>query len=246
MTYRTGCISLLFLLILSPGALAEWKMLEKPDRVQVFLGVMEIDDDTGELQNETGEPVDVDFDDNLATIGIEVETPWGKNREEGFEYGINAGGGISWSGDGTEFRGTVDRDGAQGVFLIDNSFALFEFHFGGYIRTHLGKFADIYIGGGPAIVFGTHDVEDTEDEDGNPIEGSSITLEDGTVILLEDSDNDIVFGFYGRAGIEFDVGQNSQMGIGIRYLGADMEFSDTVGDLELGGVQYLLTYSAWF
>lgn len=235
----------LLLSVISQGARADWSQDDKPDRVQVFLGAMDIDDDVGELQNDQGEPVDVDFD-NLPTVGIEVETPWGNRKEEGLEYGINAGGGLSWSGNGTSFRGTVGGEGANVVFRIDNSFLLAELHFGGYLRAHLGKWADLYVGGGPALVFGSHDVEDTEDENGDSIDREPVRLADGTVILTSDNSNDVAFGYYGRAGIEFNVGNNSQMGVGVRYLGAEMDFDDTIGSVAVDGLQVLLTYSAWF
>lgn len=66
------------------------------------------------------------------------------------------------------------------------------------------------------------------------------------MILTSDNSNDVAFGYYGRAGIEFNVGNNSQMGVGVRYLGAEMDFDDTIGSVAVDGLQVLLTYSAWF
>lgn len=225
----------------------EWKVIPD-DRVQVYLGVMDIDDDIGELQNDVGEPVEVSWD-NLPTFGIEVETPYSENREQGLEYGINVGGGFSWKGDGNTFRGTAGgSDGANAIFTIDNSFFLAELHFGGYLRGHLGKFADLYIGGGPALIFASHDLEDedVEEDDGFGSVSGPVTLDDGTVILSKDSSDDLIFGYYGRAGIEIDVGNNSQMGLGVRYLGGELDFDDTVGEVDLEGIQLLFTYSTWW
>jgi opacity protein-like surface antigen len=236
----------LIVLGLAQAAAAAPPLVDRPDRVQIFLGVMDIDDDVGELQNDQGEPVDVDFD-NLPTIGIEVETPMGSHRDEGLEYGINAGGGLSWSGDGTSFRGTSGGNGANIRFRIDNSFLLAEFHLGGFLRGHLGKWADVYVGAGPAILFGSHDVEDEDGEEEDLGSGTEpVMLADGTIILGDDSDSDFAIGYYARAGIEFNVGGNSQMGVGVRYLGAEMEFDDTIGKVDVDGLQILFTYSAWF
>jgi opacity protein-like surface antigen len=231
----------LLLALASPGfssALHAEVFHNDNDRVQVFLGFTDLNDQTGELQNDDGDPVDIDFS-NLPTIGLEVETPYG-NRDSGLEYGINAGGGISWKGDDTEFAGTVGGSGSRVVFRIDNSFTLLELHLGGYLRAHLGKTVDVYLGGGPAIIFGSHDVQDDDIEEEAPVST------DGTIILNSKDSSDIVLGYYARAGIEFDTGDNSQWGLGIRYLGGEMEFDDTVGEFDIDAVQILLTYSAWF
>ena len=99
---------------------AQWEKDE--DRVQVFLGVMDLEDQTGEIQAGPGEPVEIDFS-RLPTIGLEVETPYGA-ADTGLEYGINVGGGISWKGDDTSFAGSVGGSGSIVVFRIDNSFML--------------------------------------------------------------------------------------------------------------------------
>jgi hypothetical protein len=220
------------------GATQAQVLHKDDDRVQVFLGVTDLNDQTGELQNDDGAPVDIDFS-NLPTIGLEVETPYG-NRESGLEYGVNAGGGISWKGDDTQFAGTTGGAGSVVVFKIDNSFTLFEVHIGGYLRAHLGKSVDVYFGGGPAVIFGSHDVQDDDIEEAEPVRT------DGTIILNSKDSSDIILGYYARTGIEFDTGDHSQWGLGVRYLGGEMEFDDTVGKFDIDGVQILLTYSAWF
>jgi hypothetical protein len=236
----------LLLALASPGlsgALQAEVFHKDNDRVQVFLGFTDLNDQTGELQNDGGDPaagapVDIDFS-NLPTIGLEVETPYG-NRDSGLEYGINAGGGISWKGDDTEFRGTIGGSGSVVVFKIDNSFTLLELHIGGYLRAHLGKTVDVYFGGGPAVIFGSHDVQDDDIEEPQPVTSN------GTIVLNSKDSSDIILGYYARTGIEFDTGDNSQWGLGVRYLGGEMEFDDTVGEFDIDAVQILLTYSAWF
>ena len=243
------CTAALLALILgqafSAGSLAQsdGSIVNSPDRVQAFIGVMEIDDETGELQNDTEDPVEIDFA-NLFAIGIEVETPL-KNKDTGLEFGINAGGGINWKGSDTEFAGRVDEGGGTVAFRIDNEMLILEGHIGGYVRAHLGKRADIYFGAGPAIIFAQHDVDDDDidDDDATP---EPFTTQNGTIILGDDSSSDIIVGYYARAGIEFDLGSGSQWGMGVRYLGGELDFNDTVGEFDLEGVQILLTYSAWF
>lgn len=238
------CLGALLALMVTQAAQAQsdGALLTGEDRVQAFIGVMEIDDQTGELQNETGEPVEIDFA-NLFAIGIEVETPL-RSRDSGLELGINAGGGISWKGSDTEFAGRVDDGGGTVAFRIDNEMLILEGHIGGYLRAHLGKSADFYLGAGPAIIFAEHDVDDDEtDEEATP---DSLQTGNATIILGDDSASDIIVGYYARAGIEFDLGAGKQWGLGVRYLGGELDFNDTVGEFDLEGVQILLTYSAWF
>lgn len=232
-------VALVAMALCSPVA-ADQVFHKGEDRVQVFLGVMDLNDQTGELQNDNGnnDPVEIDFSE-LPTIGLEVETPYG-SRDSGLEYGINAGGGISWKGDDTKFAGKVAGSGSTVFFRIDNSVTIVEAHIGGYIRAHLGKTADVYLGGGPAVIFGSHDVEDEEEEE------VPVTTANGTIILKESDSSDIILGYYARAGIEFDLGSGAQWGLGVRYLGGELDFDDTVGKFDLEGVQVLLTYSAWF
>lgn len=227
------------------------------NRVQAYVGVMEIDDETGELQNENGEsaaggpaagdpaaggPVDIDFASLLA-MGMEVETPW-RSKNRGIELGVNAGGGFSWKGDDTEFAGRVDDGGGTVAFKIDNEMLIVEGHIGGYLRAHMGESADFYLAAGPAIIYAEHDVDDDGMDNGEAPD--PLLTDSGTVILGDDSSSDIILGFYARAGIEFDLGAGKQWGLGVRYLGGELDFNDTVGEFDLKGVQVLLTYSAWF
>ena len=234
--------ALLLLALPTVQAQSNGSVVTADDRVQAFIGVMEIDDETGELQNENGEPVEIDFA-NLFAIGIEAETPL-HSKDTGLEFGINAGGGINWKGSDTEFAGRVDEGGGTVAFRIDNEMLILEGHIGGYVRAHLGKTADIYFGAGPALIFAQHDVDDdeTDEEEDSP----DLQTDNGTVILGDDSSSDIIIGYYARAGIEFDLGGGAQWGVGVRYLGGELDFNDTVGEFDLSGVQVLLTYSAWF
>jgi hypothetical protein len=235
------CLLALLALLTAPivQAQSDGSVVSGKDRVQAYIGVMELEDQTGELQSEAGEPVDMDFA-NLFAIGIEVETPL-RGSGSGLELGVNAGGGISWKGSDTEFAGKVDDGGGTVAFRIDNEMLILEGHIGGYLRAHLGKSADFYLGAGPAIIFAEHDVDDDDIEDAETSQTGT-----ATIILGDDSASDVIIGYYARAGIEFDLGSGRQWGLGLRYLGGELDFNDTVGKFDLEGLQVLLTYSAWF
>lgn len=216
-------------------------------RVQAVVGIMEMEDQTGEVQNDAlpleERPVDLDFA-NLFTLGLEVETPYSE-RDAGLEWGVNAGGSLSWKGSDTEFRGIINEGGATVRYRVDNEMFVVEGHIGGYLRGHLGSHVDFYVGAGPAIIWANHDVDEDELEEGQQIE-DLLTTDGGTVVLTSDGDSDIIMGYYGRAGIEFGMSKNSQWGLGVRYLGGELEFNDTVGKFDLEGLQILITYSAWY
>ena len=245
---RQFLVALLLLTVLeSARGQSDIPAVSGKDRVQAFIGVMEIEDQTGELRDgsgdsTTGEPVDIDFA-NLFAIGIEVETPL-RSKDGGLELGINAGGGISWKGSDTKFAGAVDEGGGRVAFRIDNEMLILEGHIGGYLRAHLGKSADFYLGAGPAIIFAEHDVDDEDTDEENSLQ--PIQSGNATIILGDDSASDVIIGYYARAGIEFDIGAGRQWGLGVRYLGGELDFDDTVGKFDLEGLQILLTYSAWF
>ncbi len=221
------------------GAAAD--VWEGNDRVQAYIGVTQLEDQTGELQNDRGEPVEIDFA-NLFALGIEVETPR-KKKEQGVEWGINAGGGFSWKGSDTRFAGTVEDGRGTAVFRIDNEMLLLEGHIGPYFRAHAGP-VDFYLSAGPALIYGEHDVDDEDTEEGEiPPE---LFTSNGTIILSDDSSSDIIIGYYARTGVEWDLGGGKSWGLGVRYLGGELDFNDTVGEFDLEAVQILLTYSAWF
>lgn len=211
-------------------------------RIQAYMGVMEFDDQTGELQNESGEPVDIDFA-NLLNIGLDGETPVNK-PESGFEWGVNAGASFGWRGSNTEYAGRVGEGGGTVAFKVDNEMLLVEGHIGPYLRTHIGEKVDFYISAGPALIYAEIDADDdNSDDDATP---EPLVTSRGTIILTDDGDSDIVIGYHARAGLEFDIGGGRQWGIGFKYLGGEVDFSDTVGEFDLEGYSILLTYSAWF
>jgi outer membrane protein W len=64
---------------------------------------------------------------------------------------------------------------------------------------------------------------------------------------LQDNDsNDINLGFYGRAGVDFEIQDGQHMGFGIRYMSTELDFDKTIGKVDIEGPQYVLTYSARF
>jgi hypothetical protein len=209
----------------------------EPALIQVFLGVLKLDDDTGEWDEISDDNVDVDFS-SLPGGGIEAEYPFYK----GFvHWGLNPGGSIAWKSDDTNFSGRVDGDTGGTVRVdIDNSLFIAELHLGGYVRGRLTDRITTYAAAGPMVLYGYHEVEDESLEDAD---GTAIV--DG-VDLSETDSSDINLGFYGRAGVDFEIRDNQHLGFGIRYLSSELDFNKTVGELDVEGPQYVFTYSARF
>ena len=209
----------------------------EPALIQVFVGVLTLDDATGEWAEISDSNVDVDFS-SLPSGGIEAEFPF----YQGFvHWGLYPGGNIAWKSDDTNFSGRVDGETGGTVRVdIDNSLFIGELHLGGYVRGRLTDRITTYAAAGPMVIYGYHEVEDEslEDADGT-------VVEDG-VDLSETDSSDINLGFYGRAGVDFEIRDKQHLGFGIRYMSAELDFNKTVGELDVEGPQYVFTYSARF
>ena len=133
--------------------------------------------------------------------------------------------------------GTIGGSGANLRFDIDNSLFIGELHLGGFIRAGLTRQLSVYAAAGPLVMYGRHEVEDDDIE--NPEVGPA-----GEIVLKSTDESDFAFGLYGRAGIDFEYSNDQYLGLGVRYMAAEMDFSDTVGKVDLEGPQFVLTYTA--
>ena len=233
---------LALLLTLAATASPAWgqRTINGDNRVQAYLGVMEFEDQTGELQNEDGDRVDIEFA-NLLNFGIDAETPM-NTPDSGVEWGVNAGASFGWKSGDTRYAGSVGGGGANIDFRIDNDMLLVEGHIGPYVRAHLGKRVDFYLGAGPAIIYAEVDADEDDDNPGD----DPVVSPSGTVVLGDSSDSDVIIGLHARAGVELDLGAGRQWGIGLKYLRGEMDFNNTVGEFDIEGYSLLITYSAWY
>jgi len=217
------------LALLCPFAAADPAASDEPADFQVFLGVLELDDQTGDWDEISEAGVDVDFS-TLPTGGIEGEYVFYRGW---VHAGLNPGGSLSWKNNDTRFSGgfTQQTGGTLRVEL-DNSLFLFELHLGGYVRGRLHERITTYAAAGPMIMYGSHDVEDESVEPA------------GSELDLSQSDaSDINIGYYARAGIDFEFRDSRHLGFGIRYLSTELDFDDTVGKVDIEGPQYVLTFT---
>lgn len=201
---------------------------------QVFLGVLELDNQTGEWRDISENEVDVDFS-SLPSGGVEGEYVYGRGW---VHWGLNPGGSISWKNDDTNFSGSLtNQNGGRLRVDLDNSLFLIELHLGAYVRGRVSNRITTYAAAGPMVMYGSHEVEDES------VNGTPQLIADGTVVINEKDSSDINVGYYARVGIDFEINDRQQLGLGVRYLSTELDFDKTVGKIDIKGPQYVLTFT---
>ncbi|MDX1732991.1 MAG: hypothetical protein R3228_01445 [Halioglobus sp.] len=226
MTYPRLLIALILLgPLLAAAATAETPF--EPGTVQVFFGALELDEQSVAWTDVSSSEVDVKFE-RIPVLGVEGEyilhNGW-------LHIGVNPGASLAWMTDDVRIRGTLSGPG--GAVLagsIDNSLWLVEAHLGGYVRGRLHDRITTYAGAGPMFMFGHHEVDDTSSNRGN-------------LQVLKNNAADFNLGYYARAGVDFEFQRDRHLGLGVRYLSTELNFDDTVGEVDIEGPQWLFSYS---
>jgi opacity protein-like surface antigen len=228
----TLCITLVLGLQLTPAVAAQDDR-ENP-LVQVFLGVLELDDQTSQWNNSSGEDVNVDFS-SLPSGGIEAEFIFGR----GFvHWGLNPGGSIAWKSDNTNISGALtQQNGGTLLVELDNALLLTEVHLGAYVRGRLGARVTTYAAAGPMVLYGSLDVKN------DTVTDAQQQPTDSNADIPDSSSSDVNLGYYARAGIDFEIEDKQHLGLGVRYLSSDLDFDQTAGKLDIKGPQYVLTFT---
>ncbi|MEM9254065.1 MAG: outer membrane beta-barrel protein [Pseudomonadota bacterium] len=200
---------------------------------QGYIGVLELEDQTGEWDEVFDGNVEVDFG-SLPVAGLEAEYAF---HEGWVHWGINSGGSIAWQADDTRFAGGfTPATGGVLALQVDNSMFLAELHLGAYVRGRLHDRVTTYAAAGPMIMYGYIEVEDEQ------VQGMGDNPSDEPNI--EDTDaSDVNIGYYVRFGIDFEYRDNAHLGVGVRYLNTELDFNNTIGKLDIEGPQYMLTFS---
>ena len=70
------------------------------------------------------------------------------------------------------------------------------------------------------------------------------TVEPTGTIKLESSDSsDFGIGYYARAGIDFSIKGEQAVGIGVRYMSTKLDFDNDIGEIDLEGPSFVLSYT---
>ena len=219
MTLQLSLLSLIAIL-LPPTSHAR----DEVTGVQAVIGAVKFDSDelTFERTGSDGTTASSDLS-TMPVLGVIGQMPlWGNN----VTCGIEAGALVSWWSDNTRTAGSNGRV----VIRMDSRLVLFDIHAGALLNVPLGDQAGAYIAGGPLLMIAEYKEDSSEESD---------TL----TARRDDTDSDTSIGVYSRAGIEVLVSAGGLMGIGVRAVSADLSFGDTVGDVELDGIQGFITYT---
>lgn len=238
MKYLLPALSIVLLLALQTTPAAAEEKDQQAPLFQVFLGVLELDDQSGQWDEISDGKVDVDFS-SLPSGGIEAEYTYGRGW---VHWGINSGGSVAWKSDDTNISGGLTNENGGTLRIdIDNSLLLVELHLGGFVRGRLSEKITTYAAAGPMIMYGEHKVKDE-----NLVETPDSGTQTGTVVLENSDSNDVNIGYYARAGIDFEIAQDQHMGLGVRYMSTELDFDKTIGKIDIKGPQYVLTFSQQF
>jgi len=143
------------------------------------------------------------------------------------QFGAEAGAFFSWRSRDTDVfissRGTAVN--------IDSNLWLMDLSVGLYVSQMVGSRWRVYLGAGPAMVFGEY--KEDGDDSGEEDTGSS-----------HKSDSEFGVGGYARAGIEYQYLPGALVGVSVRGLTTNLKFDSTVSDEKVSGVQGFVTFTA--
>lgn len=196
--------------------------------VQVFLGSFELDDQRGNWSDVSTSGVDVDFS-ALPVLGMETEYLLHKGW---LHIGINPGGSLALNNEDMRISGTRLGQSGELALAVDNTLGLAEIHLGAFVRGRMHERITAYAAAGPMFLYAKFEVESVT------VDGAASTWDIG-----DNSSSDFNLGYYARAGIDFEFQSDRHFGLGVRYLSAELDFEDTVGNVDIEGPQWLFSYT---
>ncbi|TAH36002.1 MAG: hypothetical protein EYC70_12200 [Planctomycetota bacterium] len=112
--------------------------------------------------------------------------------------------------------------GGGAAVAVDVDLLLFELYGGPFASMFLGEKLRVYAAGGPLMQFAEYDQQGgTFDNDGSGFGA----------------------GFYARTGLEFVLPSRTLVGFGVRWSDSSVDLSGGLGDLEIQGLEALITVS---
>jgi hypothetical protein len=139
------------------------------------------------------------------------------------DLGLEAMFNLAWRSGGTAFA----AGGGGLVVAVQVDLWMVDLYGGPFLSIPLGRRARAYAAAGPMMTFGEY-----RQEASGPLDSQSGTGF-GTSV-------------YGRFGVEFAAWNGKYIGVGARYQDGSIDLGNGLGDLDVGGWQYLLTVSEGF
>ncbi|HEX6885208.1 MAG TPA: hypothetical protein VF530_17675 [Planctomycetota bacterium] len=183
--------------------------------MQGFFGASEFE----RVEVDTDGPGEVDGDrgelDTLPVIGGGAQWKLGGER---LDYGLEGLMSFSWRGDAEAF--VVGGGGA--AVAVDVDVLLFELFGGPFASVFLGEKARLYGAAGPVMQWADYS------QSGNG---------------LGDDGSGFGVGWYARTGVELALPSRTWLGFGVRWSDSTIDLGGNLGDLDIEGLQAVLTVS---
>lgn len=157
----------------------------------------------------------VDGDAELPIIGGGGQWKLAGDR---VDFGLEGLLGFGWRSG----AGAVAIGGGGAAVAVDIDLLMFELYGGPFASMFLGDGLRAYAGAGPLMQWAHY--EETSAFDDGDSSGFGV-------------------GWYARTGLEFVVGGGSMIGVGARWSDSEVDLDSGLGDLELEGLQIVLTFS---
>jgi len=172
------------------------------------------------LSTDGGQIGNIDDDDvSFPTIGGGAQ--WKLGGDE-IDFGAEGLLAFSWRGN----VAAIAVGGGGAAVAVDVDLLMFDFYGGPFLSAHLGDKTRIYAGAGPLLRWCLYD------QDGNSFSSGN---GDG-----------FGFGYYARTGIEFAMSRGTMIGVCGRWTDVEVDLNGRLGDLEMHGIEALLTISQGF
>ena len=201
--------------------------------LQVMLGNLETDNQAVITDPDSGEKAYSDFP-SLPFGGIQAQIPV---THQWYEFGYETGAYIAWKNDSFAFVANNN----QAVLALKNELFMLEIHGGVFAALAPTSRFRMYVGAGPVFAYGHASNNDDEGAANLPANnGANIHID------LNKSENDVAFGYYGRAGIEYFTRTGFSFGAGVRHINYELDFGQVAGEIEFDDNLYFITLGQRF
>jgi hypothetical protein len=153
--------------------------------------------------------------DQLPMIGGGAQ--W-KLGGQGIDWGLEGMLSFAWRANAEAF--VIGGGGA--AVAVDVNLLIFELYGGPFLSTFLGDKVRLYAAAGPLMQFADYD------QSGNG---------------LSDDGSGFGTGLYARTGIEFALASQTLLGFGVRWSETSVDLGGNLGDLDIDGLQWMVTLS---
>lgn len=196
-------------------------MVEPRPLVQGLIGVSTFDKVERSGGNDPGPVVREPDLRTLPLLGGVWQQPLGGER---LHYGIEGGFSFGWDGSVSAFA-----LGGGLVVAFDNDLFLLDLFLGPYVGTPLGDKWRLYGGVGPLLQFADFELNSQDTAAAPSRDGSGFG-----------------YGYYARTGIEYALSAKTLVGLALRWIDSKVDLSGGLGDLDVEGVQAMVTVSQSF